>query len=67
MRSPLVGLLLQHGHVHSAELARRLDREDQRPQGPRDALRRLATPTAGHDTWHGRRDRARRLFLINSP
>lgn len=67
MRSPFVGLLLQHGHVHSPELARRLNREDQRPLGLRDALRRLAAPAAQHDTWHAMHDRSRRLFPINSP
>lgn len=67
MRSPFVGLLLQHGHVHSPELARRLNRENQRPLGLRDALRRLAAPAAQRDTWHAMHDHARRLFPINSP
>ena len=67
MRSPLVGLLMQHGHVHSPELARRLGREDQRPLGLRDALRRLAAPAVEGGTWHGQREPSRRLFPINSP
>ncbi|MDE2280025.1 MAG: hypothetical protein KGK06_04685 [Xanthomonadaceae bacterium] len=68
MRSPLIGLLLQHGHVHSAELTRRLDREDQRPQGLRDALRRLVvTDVERRNAWRGAVDKARRLFPINSP
>jgi len=67
MRSPLVGLLLQHGHVHSPDVVRRLDREDQRPLGLLAALRRLAAPNTARGNWHGMRDRARRLFPINSP
>jgi hypothetical protein len=69
MRSPFVGLLLQHGHVHSPELVRQLDREDQRPLRLRDAARQLTAPDAAarRSSWRGVAGAARRLFPINSP
>jgi hypothetical protein len=68
MRSPFVGLLLQHGHVHSPELARQLDRADQRPLGLLGAFRRLtATDAERHNSWRATAGGARRLFPINSP
>lgn len=69
MRSPFVGLLLQHGHVHSPELVRQLSGEDQRPLTLRGALRRLAAPdaTERRNSWRATASRARRLFPINSP
>ena len=69
MRSPFIGLLLQHGHVHSPELARQLDRADQRPLTLRGAFRRLTTPDdiARRNSWRAVAGGARRLFPINSP
>lgn len=69
MRSPFVGLLLQHGHVHSPELVRQLSRPDQRPLGLRDATRQLAAPeaTARRNSWRAVAGASRYLFLINSP
>ena len=69
MRSPFVGLLLQHGHVHSHELARQLTREDRRPLSLLGALRRLtASDTAAQrGSWRGAVGTERRLFPINSP
>ena len=68
MRSPFIGLLLQHGHVHSPELARQLDRADQRPLTLRAAFRQLTAPDAERrNSWRGTAGGARRLFPINSP
>ncbi len=69
MRSPFVGLLLQHGHVHSPELVRQLSREDQRPLSLRGAARQLTAAEAGarRSSWRGMAGAARYLFLINSP
>jgi hypothetical protein len=69
MRSPFVGLLLQHGHVHSPELVRQLSREDQRPLPLRDAARQLTAPEAAarRNSWRAMAGTARSLFLINSP
>jgi hypothetical protein len=69
MRSPFIGLLLQHGHVHSPELARELDRVDQRPLTLRGALRQLTAEDAAErrNSWRATAGRARRLFPINSP
>jgi len=69
MRSPFIGLLLQHGHVHSLELVRQLDRDDQRPLPLRDAVKRLTTPetAAKRNSWGAVTRSARYLFLINSP
>ncbi|HKR76978.1 MAG TPA: hypothetical protein VJR95_09945 [Rhodanobacter sp.] len=68
MRSPFIGLLLQHGHVHSPELARQLDRADQRPLTLRGAFRQLTTPDdARRSSWRAMAGGARRLFPINSP
>jgi hypothetical protein len=69
MRSPFVGLLLQHGHVHSPELVRQLSHEDRRPLTLRGAFRRLAAPdaTERRSSWRATAGRARRLFPINSP
>ena len=69
MRSPFVGLLLQHGHVHSPELARQLTHEDQRPLPLRDAFRQLIAPdaTTRRNSWRAMSGSSRYLFLINSP
>lgn len=69
MRSPFIGLLLQHGHVHSPELVRQLDRDDQRPLPLRDAARQLAAPEAAarRNSWRAAAGASRYLFLINSP
>ncbi|HEX7731749.1 MAG TPA: hypothetical protein VF415_03815 [Rhodanobacter sp.] len=69
MRSPFVGLLLQHGHVHSPELVRQLSHDDQPPLPLRGALRRLAAPDAParRNSWRAVAGSARYLFLINSP
>ncbi|MBD8881821.1 hypothetical protein IHE49_15140 [Rhodanobacter sp. 7MK24] len=69
MRSPFVGLLLQHGHVHSPELVRQLTDEDQQPLPLRDAVKRLTTPEAAarRNSWGAVTRSARYLFLINSP
>jgi len=69
MRSPFVGLLLQHGHVHSPELVRQLTREDQRPLPLHDAVKQLTAPeaTARRNSWRAVGGAARYLFLINSP
>ena len=68
MRSPFIGLLLQHGHVHSPELARQLDRADQRPLTLRAAFRQLtASDVERRNSWRGTAGGARRLFPINSP
>ncbi|MBD8872707.1 hypothetical protein [Rhodanobacter sp. DHB23] len=69
MRSPFLGLLLQHGHVHSPELVRQLDRDDQRTLPLRDAARQLTAPEAAarRSSWRGVVGGARYLFLINSP
>ena len=69
MRSPFVGLLLQHGHVHSPELVRQLTREDQRPLPLRDAVKQLTTAetAAQRNSWRGVAGSSRHLFFINSP
>ncbi|MFK2930570.1 hypothetical protein [Dyella agri] len=68
MRSPLIGLLLQHGHVHSPELARQLDRADRRPLTLLGAFRQLiATDASKRGSWRGPVSGARQLFPINSP
>jgi hypothetical protein len=69
MRSPFIGLLLQHGHVHSPELVRELDRADRRPLTLRGAFRQLTAPDAAErrNSWRATAGGARRLFPINSP
>lgn len=69
MRSPFIGLLLQHGHVHSPELGRQLARDDQRPLSLSDALRQLAAPDSNmrRNSWRAAAGASRYLFLINSP
>ena len=69
MRSPFIGLLLLHGHVHSPELARELDRADQRPLTLRGAFRRLTAPDAAarRNSWRAAAGGSRQLFPINSP
>lgn len=69
MRSPFIGLLLQHGHVHSPELVRQLTHEDQRPLPLRAAVRELTAPETAtkRHSWRAMTSAARYLFLINSP
>lgn len=69
MRSPFVGLLLQHGHVHSPELVRQLTREDRRPLSLLGALRQVTAPDVAtqRESWHAAAGTERRLFPINSP
>ncbi|MEW9573396.1 hypothetical protein ABQJ54_16690 [Rhodanobacter sp. Si-c] len=69
MRSPFIGLLLQHGHVHSPELARQLTRDDPRPLPLHGALRQLTAPDAAarRSSWRAAAGASRYLFLINSP
>jgi hypothetical protein len=68
MRSPFVGLLLQHGHVHDPELARRLGTDDQPPLHLGKALNHLSQPDkARRGAWHAAASASRYLFLINSP
>jgi hypothetical protein len=68
MRSPFVGLLLQHGHVHDPELARHLGRDDRPPLRLGEAIKRLATQDAApRGSWRAATSASRYLFLINSP
>lgn len=68
MRSPLIGLLLQRGHIADLDTLRQLTQPDQRPLPLHRACRELADETvARRRSWRGMADTARRLFLINSP
>jgi hypothetical protein len=68
MRSPFVGLLLQHGHVHDPELVRRLGSDGRPPLRLGEALKRLAKQDAARrGAWRAVASASRYLFLINSP
>jgi hypothetical protein len=68
MRSPLIGLLLQHGHVHDVATLRRLALHGRRPLPLCHACQELTGEALmRRRSWLAAAGTARYLFPINSP